>query len=284
MSMSMSMEQPLLLVTPTSSSEQVSLCCPSPLSCFLSTLLFPSWTCCDCPPSGPCGPVDFSGCRVLQPREEVVVLYWGVYEGVLRTPGCFCTNPFGRGLTSISTALQSTDIAPTKVVDARGSPLVVSAVVTYQVVDSHAAVLDIVDYRAFLASQAEVVLKQTCALHTYQQLTGEASAVRAQAVRLLQAKLLVAGLHVAAFEFKQLSYAPEVAGPMLIKQQAAAMLEARSLLVEGGVRVAYDAVCHLRAAGLPVSDVEAGKLAGNLLLTICSESRVTPTMTLSSAV
>ena len=210
--------------------------------------------------------------------------YWGVYKGVLRTPGCYCTNPFGRGLTSVSTALQSTDVAPTKVLDARGNPLLVSAVVTYQVVDSRAAVLDVVNYSSFLASQAEVILKQTCALHTYHQLTSEAVNVRAEAVRLLQAKLAVAGIRVVAFEFKQLSYAPEVAGPMLVRQQAEAMLEARSLLVEGGVRIAYEAVSHLRSAGLQVGDAEAVKLAGNLVLTICNESRITPTMTLSSNV
>ena len=154
---------------------------------------------------------------------------------------------------------------------------------TYQVVDSRAAVLDILDYSSFLVSQAEVILKQTCALHTYHQLTSEVSAVRAEAVRLLQAKSLVAGIQVAAFEFKQLSYAPEVAGPMLVKQQAEAMPEARSLLVEGGVKVAYEAVSHLRSAEL-LGDAEAGKLAGNLVLTICNESRITPTITLSSNV
>ena len=65
---SMSMDKPLLLVPSTPASDEVSLCCPSLLSCFLSTLLFPSWTCHNCPPPGQCGPIEFSGCRVLHPH------------------------------------------------------------------------------------------------------------------------------------------------------------------------------------------------------------------------
>ena len=67
---------------------------------------------------------------------------------------------------------------------------------------------------------------------------------------------------------------------MLVRQQAEAMLEARQVVVEGGVRIAYEAVSHLRSAGLEIGDGEASRLAANLVLTICSESRITPTIQL----
>lgn len=69
---------------------------------------------------------------------------------------------------------------------------------------------------------------------------------------------------------------------MLVKQQAEMMLDARTTVVEGSVRIAWDAICHLRAAGLEFSDAEASRLAANLVVTICSESRVQPTIQLSS--
>lgn len=69
---------------------------------------------------------------------------------------------------------------------------------------------------------------------------------------------------------------------MLVRQQAEAMLEARTTVVEGSVRIAWDAVCHLRAAGLVFPDSEASRLAANLVVTICSESRVQPTIQLQA--
>ena len=163
----------------------------------------------------------------------------------------------------------------------------VSGVVTFQVVDSKKAALDVKLWSAYLYTQGEVVLKQICSMHPYESriagedsLKTEATKVRVEIVQLLQAKVTLAGVHVLNFEFKELSYAPEIAASMLVRQQAEAMLEARQVVVEGGVRIAYEAVSHLRAAGLEIGDSEASRLAANLVLTICSESRITPTIQL----
>ena len=77
----------------------------------------------------------------------------------------------------------------------------------------------------------------------------EAAKVRKEICQLLQAKASIAGIHVLNFEFKELSYAPEIAASMLVRQQAEAMLEARQVVVEGGVRIAYEAITHLKSAG-----------------------------------
>jgi hypothetical protein len=90
--------------------------------------------------------------------------------------------------------------------------------------------------------------------------------------------IICAGIRIMRFEFNELSYAPEIASMMLVRQQAEAMLDARKVVVEGAVSIAYDAVHHLREAGINVSEPEAARLASNLIVTICSESRVQPTI------
>ena len=189
----------------------------------------------------------------------------------------------------VSIAIQSLEVPSVKVVDVKGNPLIVSGVVTYQIVDSRRAALEVAAWRQYLSTQAEVVLKQICASHPYESrvvgedsLKTEANKVRREICQLLQAKASIAGIHVLNFEFKELSYAPEIAASMLVRQQAEAMLETRQVVVEGGVRIAYEAITHLKSAGLEIGDGEASRLAGNLVLVICSESRVTPTIQLGA--
>ena len=196
-------------------------------------------------------------------------------------------NLAGMERINVNIAVQSIEIAKVKVVDVKGNPLMVSGVVTFQIIDSKKAALDVKMWSSYLNTQAEVVLKQICSSHPYESriagedsLKTEANKVRREIIQLLQAKVTLAGVHVMNFEFRELSYAPEIAASMLVRQQAEAMLEARQVVVEGGVRIAYEAVSHLRSAGLEIGDGEASRLAANLVLTICSESRITPTIQL----
>jgi len=252
--------------------DDVSTCCPSALSCFLSIICPCSW---------------LNSCTQVNYREELVMLNYGKFCGVMRDPGLYVINQIGMEFKRVSTALQSIEIQQVKVVDVRGNPLIVSGVVTYQILDTRKAALDVSAWRQYLQTQAEVVLKQICSSHPYESriegedsLKKEATKVRKEIVDRLQAKVTVAGVSVTNFEFKELSYAPEIASQMLVRQQAEAMLEARKVVVEGGVTIAWEAVQHLKSAGLHIADSEASRLAGNLVLAICSESRVTPTLQL----
>ena len=216
------------------------------------------------------------------------VVFDAQFTGVLRKPGLHCpVNLAGMERINVNIAVQSIEIAKVKVVDVKGNPLIVSGVVTFQIIDTKKAALDVRQWQSYLNTQAEVVLKQICSSHPYESrvagedsLKTEASKVRREIVQLLQAKVTLAGVHIMNFEFKELSYAPEIAASMLVRQQAEAMLEARQVVVEGGVRIAYEAIQHLRSAGLEIGDGEASRLAANLVLTICSESRITPTIQL----
>ena len=254
--------------------DDFSLCCPSTLSCLCSAL-------CPC--------VWLSACTQIDYNTELVYLNYGKFLGVLREPGISIVNPCGMEKVTVSVAIQSLEVPSVKVVDVKGNPLIVSGVVTFQIIDTKKAALDVSAWRSYLSTQAEVILKQICASHPYESriagedsLKAEANKVRREIVQLLQAKVSLAGLHILNFEFKELSYAPEIAASMLVRQQAEAMLEARQVVVEGGVRIAYEAITHLKAAGLEIGDGEASRLASNLVLTICSESRITPTIQLSA--
>jgi len=254
--------------------DDTSSCCPSLLSCILSTIFPCVWLgCC---------------CTQVNYREELIMLNYGRFAGVKRVPGLALINPIGMEFRRVSTALQSLEIASVKVVDVKGNPLAVSGVVTYQIMDTRKAALDVGAWRNYLQTQAEVVLKQICSSHPYESrdpnqdsLKREADKVRKEIVERLASKVNVAGISVLSFEFKELSYAPEIASQMLVRQQAEALLDARKVVVEGGVMIAWEAIQHLKGAGLVIADDQAARLAGNLLLSICSEARVTPTINLS---
>lgn len=129
------------------------LLCPSGLSCCLACF-FP---CCICPAQ-------------VNPRQESVVINFGRYIGTIREPGIYCVNTCGTTSTTVSTAVTATDLPQLKVLDSKGNPLRVSGVVMWEVLDSKVAVLDVQQYSAFLRSQAEVVMKQICSKHPYDEL------------------------------------------------------------------------------------------------------------------
>ena len=130
------------------------------------------------------------------------------FIGVLRVSGMHCpVNLAGMERINVNIAVQSIEIAKVKVVDVKGNPLMVSGVVTFQIIDSKKAALDVKMWQSYLNTQAEVVLKQICSSHPYESriagedsLKTEASKVRREIVQLLQAKVTLAGLHVMNFE------------------------------------------------------------------------------------
>ncbi len=247
-----------------------SSCCPSLLSCFLSSV-FPCYWCCSC--------------HTINEREEAVYLRFGKFEAVYRKPGLYCLNTAGLEGCKISTAIQSFDVPKLKVVDQCGNPLIVSGVVTYQVVDSKRAAIDVVNYRHYLSTQSEVVLRQICTLYPYQSsdekaesLKDDAQKVKFEITKLLQEKASLAGIQIIAFEFKELSYAPEIAANMLLRQQAQARLSAKQIIVVGAVAIAHGAVDQMKKSGMELSKNEESRLVGNLLLTMCSETGIQPTI------
>ncbi|EDQ89395.1 uncharacterized protein MONBRDRAFT_32461 [Monosiga brevicollis MX1] len=250
-----------------------------PISCCLQTLL--------CPLSF--GTSCLASFFVLDVQSEAVILRFGNYERTVRKPGLHYSNVFGRSKRVISTKLQSMDL-PAKsrtVMDREGNPLVISAVVTYQFVDSYKAALEVENPRTFLITQGETVLKDVMGQFPYEAAEGVPSLrthsheVSAMLRERLQALVHVSGIHVHSFGLKEISYAPVIAAAMLKRQQASAMVQARSTIVNGAVDIAASALNALKLNGVEMQEHESARLVSNLLTVICSDTDVQPTVPLS---
>ena len=225
---------------------------------------------------------------VVHPQEEVVVIEWGKLTKIVRSPGISWVNMWGRKLIKISTKQQAIEVHRTVVADGNGNPIVVAAVVTFRFVDSKKAALDVQDAASFVKTQAMAVLKQVASRYPYESATHQMSlktetGVIAKEMRdLLQSKVEIAGAEVASFELSDLSYAPEIAQSMLVRQQAQALVDARKVIVDGAVQIVHHAVELLGEKGHKLPMGEEARLVSNLLTVICGESHVQPTYSIQS--
>ena len=225
-----------------------------------------------------------AACFVVNPREEVAITHFGLLTRVEKTPGCHCTLPFGRDIMKISTKQNSMFLPEMKVADATGSPVVVSAVLNYRVVDSKRALLNVKNLQSYCNTNAQAVLKQIVGCYTYDQLKTEQNVVNRSMLARLRPILTVCGVAVQSMQLNELNYAPEIASGMLRKQQAAALIEARKLIVEGAVLIAQEAVAMLErsegGSSIQMTNDQKVQLISNLLTVTCSDVDATPTVAL----
>jgi len=172
---------------------------------------------------------------------------------------------------------QTLSLPDSKITDSRGSPILVSAIVNYRVLDAKKALFAVEDYRQYIETNATSVLKQVVGTHTYDGLKSNAAEVNAGMMEEVQKQVSVAGILVLSMSLNELNYAQEIASVMLRKQQAGALVEARELIVEGAVKIAQDAIRRLEQGGtITMNDSEKVKIVTNLLTVTCSESQATP--------
>ncbi len=224
---------------------------------------------------------------IVHPQEEKVILYWGKFSELLVDPGVYFRMIWGRQLHTVTLKRQTLELARTTVADGNGNPIVIAAVVTYRYVNSKKVALEIQDAHGFVKTQSMAVLKQVASKYPYESpdghsLKAEAQAIGAEMVALLQTKVDAAGTEVLAFELSDLSYAPEIAQSMLVRQQAQALVDARKIVVEGAVEIVYEAIHQLEAKGLGLGEGERARLVSNLLTVICGEAKVQPTYPIHS--
>jgi len=215
------------------------------LSKFLCALCLPCTLCCSI--------------NVVGQTEELVVQEWGKFSGVVKTPGFHWINCWGTKITKISTIPTNVELPITKVADKNGSPVNVSAIVTYKFVDSKAAVFGVQNTGRFIDTSALAVIKSVVAKYPYESkhpnepsLKNDSAQTCKELVDLLQNKVKMTGANILSFEFNELSYAPEIASGMLVRQQAEATVAARSTIVEGAVGIAMEAVEELEKRGIKI--------------------------------
>ena len=227
------------------------------------------------------------GFVVLQPNQANVLIVLGSYQGTLRQSGWLWTNPLSAvERRQISLRARNFNSTTSKVNDANGNPINIAAVVVWQVVDTAKASFDVDDYEDFVVVQSETAVRHLARSYPYDDygeddnplsLTGDAEEIAQTLTEELQARLDAAGVHVIEARLTDLSYAPEIAEAMLRRQQASAVVAARTRIVEGAVGMVQLALEELEASGVVALDDErrAG-LVSNLLTVLTSEQPTNP--------
>lgn len=243
--------------------------CPNPLSCVLSIFPF-SW---------------FGGCQIVNENESTVNLHFGQLSSVITEPGIYCMNPCGLQTYKQSLKQVSLDLKKVKVIDKKGNPLLLSAIVVYRVEDPIKASLEVQSVVTYIRSMGEAVLKQIAALYPYEStndgepsLKTEATHIAQIMVKRLQMKTTACGTVILDFALTDLSYAPEIANAMLVRQQAEALIDARTMIVQGAVDIAYSAAKQLNDRGVKMDDHEKSKMVSNIMCIICGDANVQPTL------
>merc|ERR1712022_99040 len=223
----------------------------------------------------------FGSCYSVDTKTEAAVLHMGQLTEMQKKPGLHCAWPCGRDIRYVSTKQNTMELPTSKIADAIGNPVHVSAILNYRVADAKKALLHVENRTQYLNTNAQAVLKQTVSQYSYDQLKADHDEVNDRMRQTLQPLLLLAGIEVSSMSLNDLSYAPEVAAAMLKRQQAMALVDARTLIVEGAVRIAQDAVTRLEEEGtVQLDDDQKVKIVTNLLTVTCSDTDATPTVSL----
>jgi regulator of protease activity HflC (stomatin/prohibitin superfamily) len=231
------------------------------------------------------GVLILKGLCLIEPNTSQVVLLFGKYKGTIRKPGYYFVNPF-TSRTKISLKARNFESARLKVNDLRGNPVEIGAVVVWRVKDTAQAAFDVENYETYVAVQTESAIRTCAARHPYDSaqagqtsLRGDGDEVNAELRDQLTERLALAGVEVLEVRLSHLAYAAEIAGVMLRRQQAEAIIDARTRIVEGAVGMVKQAIDQLQSSGVvQLDEARKAALVSNLLVVLCSEQSTTPTV------
>jgi len=226
------------------------------------------------------------GLYMLQPNEAAILTLFGEYRGTDRSEGLRWANPF-YGRRRLSLRARNLNMPTLKVNDRRGNPVEISAAVVWRVRDTAQAVFEVDNYEMFVKVQAEAALRHLASLYNYDE--GEDTGVREVTLRgglddvasalkaELQARFADAGVEVLDAKLTHLAYAPEIAQVMLRRQQAEAIISARTKIVHGAVSMVEAALKGLSEREIVVLDDERkAAMVSNLLVVLCSDKDTQP--------
>ncbi|HET7497350.1 MAG TPA: SPFH domain-containing protein [Candidatus Eisenbacteria bacterium] len=226
-----------------------------------------------------------AGLFTVQPNQAVVLILFGTYVGTVRHSGWWWTNPFNTR-KRISLRVRSLNGQAIKVNDAMGNPVEIAAVVVWRVRDSAMATFDVEDFEAFVAVQSETAVRHLATEYPYDTEGPDSISLRGSIDKVsdflrseLQQRLQTAGVEVIEARLSHLAYAPEIAGAMLQRQQAAAIIAARQRIVDGAVGMVEMALARLAANNVIDLDEERkAAMVSNLLVVLCGERAATPVL------
>lgn len=236
----------------------------------------------------PCSILTFlsaAGLFTVQPNQAVVLILFGTYVGTVRQSGWWWTNPFNTR-KRISLRVRSLNGHTIKVNDQTGNPVEIAAVVVWKVRETAQATFDVEDYEAFVTVQSETAVRHLATEYSYDDPAHDAISLRGNTDKVseflraeLQDRLRQAGVEVLEARLSHLAYAPEIAGAMLQRQQAGAIIAARQRIVDGAVGMVELALERLARNKIVDLDPERkAAMVSNLLVVLCGERAATPVL------
>jgi regulator of protease activity HflC (stomatin/prohibitin superfamily) len=223
------------------------------------------------------------GFYMLQPNQAAAITLFGSYIGTDRATGLRWTWPW-LAKKKLSVRANNFISEKIKVNDLRGNPVEMAAQIVWRVVDTAQALFDVDDYKQFVRVQVEAAIRTIGSRYPYDDFThqevtlrGNHDEVGAELRKELQARLNVAGIAIDECGFTYLAYATEIAGAMLRRQQAQAVVAARQTLVEGAVGMVQMALDALSAKGVvELDDERRAAMVSNLMVVLCGERDTQP--------
>jgi len=223
------------------------------------------------------------GLYMVEPNQAAVLSLFGRYVGTVKEQGLRWNNPF-YAKKKISLRVRNFESSKLKVNDLEGSPIEIASVVVWQVVDSAEAVYNVDDYESFVHIQSESALRAMATSYPYDQhedgkvsLRSHAADISKHLTEEIQERLAQAGVSVIEARISHLAYAPEIAQAMLQRQQASAIIAARTRIVEGAVSMVEMALSELSKRNVVDLDPERrAAMVSNLLVVLCGERGTQP--------
>lgn len=223
------------------------------------------------------------GYFTLQPNEARVMVLFGAYRGTVRDSGWHWTNPLNTKLL-VSLRLRNLEGDKLKVNDKRGNPVEIATIVIWRVEDTAQASFDVQAYAEFVSIQNESALRHVASLYAYDHGEGTETTLRsgmeevAKALQEeLQQRVTKAGLVIEDARLTHLAYAPEIAGVMLRRQQAEAIIDARQKIVHGAVTMVQMALKDLMENNvLELDEERKATMVSNLLVVLCGDREAQP--------
>jgi regulator of protease activity HflC (stomatin/prohibitin superfamily) len=229
------------------------------------------------------GVIILRGNFVVGPNEARVLTFFGKYAGTVRTQGLRWANPFTTK-RALSLRARNFETAKIKVNDLDGNPIEIGAVIVWRIIDTAQAAFDVENVTSFVQVQSEAAVRNLAMHHPYDahddavmSLRGQSEAVAAQLRKEVNARIRPAGVEVVDARIAHLAYAPEIAQAMLQRQQAGAIIAARTRIVEGAVSMVEMALAQLAQRGIVELDPERkAAMVSNLLVVLCGERNAQP--------
>jgi regulator of protease activity HflC (stomatin/prohibitin superfamily) len=225
----------------------------------------------------------YAGFYTLEPNQTAVLSLFGRYIGTVKDPGLRWNNPFFAA-RKVSQRIRNFESGKLKVNELDGSPIEIGAVIVWQVVDSAEAVYNVDDFESYVHIQSESALRAMATSYPYDQHEEGQIALRSHGAEIsrhlqeeIQERLAAAGVAVIEARISHLAYAQEIAQAMLQRQQANAVVAARTRIVYGAVSMVQMALDELKKQGVVDLDEERrAAMVSNLLVVLCSDRATQP--------